>query len=151
MLTPDHVQPVGVVAAVPGLNVGEGPLAVDAGVRPEVNEHHFTFELGQGRGRCCGVFSQAVICRNAGALPHCSSWVLVLSPCRFPEHAGVGLAGEAGELLMGVCRSLDLVLQRVGVAGQRPLEPVGEIAGHEHGHGDEDEAPYGAEQTTVAA
>ena len=49
VLDPHHDEAVVLVVLVPRFHVGEGTLAVDARVGPEVDQHHLALQLGQGQ------------------------------------------------------------------------------------------------------
>ena len=64
----DDVEAVVVVALVPGLDVGERSLAVDARVGPEVDQHHVAAQRFQReRPSPFGVLSHVVMPVNCGA------------------------------------------------------------------------------------
>ena len=46
----DDLQPGGVVTVIPGVQVRLGAHAVDAAVRPEIDQHDLAPEVGQGGG-----------------------------------------------------------------------------------------------------
>ena len=51
---PHHGEPVPVVLAIPGLEVGQRPDAVDAGVGPEVDQHHLPAQARQAERPVAG-------------------------------------------------------------------------------------------------
>ena len=73
-----------------------------------------------------------------GAAPHSSS---VDRPgAQLPSFPDFFVAGERGQLLLGVGAALDVVLQGGGVPGHDPLQAVGDVEGDEQRHGQQHHA-----------
>ena len=63
----DDYQPIGGVAGMPGLQVGQGADAVDAAVGPEIDQHNFAAQFLHGKGLAVNPFLGAGELRGAVA------------------------------------------------------------------------------------
>ena len=72
-LDADDVQPVAVVGGVQALEERQRADAVDAGVGPEVDQHHVAAQAGQVSGRSPGVLNHCWVSVKSGAGPRSGS------------------------------------------------------------------------------
>ena len=117
--------------------MGQGSLAVDAGVGPEVDQDHVARELGQGQRLVAGRVEPADDAGEVRGLPqlgqggHLDRGGGLLGEC-----VGV-LAVERPDLLGDRGAALDVVLQSRGVAGHGALQGVEEAEGDGQGRDQE--------------
>ena len=126
----DH-EPVGAVARVPRLHVRERAQAVDARIRPEVDQDHLAAQLVQRKRPCVQPADDARDRRRLAVVREQAS-LLGRDALR------VTAAGNLCELPLRRDRALDLLLQALGVPGDRGLQrPVGAERDRERGRADE--------------
>ncbi len=134
----DDLQALVPVGVVPGTEVGQRAQAVDAGVRPEVDQHHLAAQAGDGERVAFGRVEPA---RDAGELRRCAevAQALVAGGRVLPP-------GQPVEPAVGRRAALDPLLERLGVAGHGGLEAaVGAERDRERRHAD-----HGAEHPSNA-
>src|SRR6266498_5623218 len=134
----DDDQSAPVVRAVPGLYVRQRAQAVDAGIRPEVDQDDLAAQLPERQRLAVDPL------RDAGELRRRSE-----VPQRRVARGLARVAPQLSQLALRAVVLLDLLLQRVRVARERGLEMAIDVEGDRERRHSDDDAEHQADRVRM--